>query len=58
MTMSEYRPWSPITRVSELVLLTNLGLSIPLGLGGPLGQGRDVSLCTGFAYHLINCSKL
>lgn len=41
MTMSEYRPWSPITRVSELVLLTSLGLSIALGLGGPVGQRRD-----------------
>lgn len=34
MTTSEYQPCSPITRVSELAVLTSVGLSRPLGLGG------------------------
>lgn len=34
MTISGYQPCLPITRVSELVLLTSLGLSRPLGLDG------------------------
>ena len=34
MTTSGYRPCLPITRVSELLLLTSLGLSRPLGLDG------------------------